>query len=139
MSLAKCIKFSIKDPALCFTTVHRPNIPPNCHQIAFQPTSSQKTGTIKHRTYDLYRGPQALVQNVPQFATKLEDWQWDLLRCLSPIGTHEHVAAQLDVPSQAMKPETEQDTWPVLVCDGSVMSEQGTFGWVISLSTGEKL
>jgi ribonuclease HI len=45
----------------------------------------------------------------------------------------------LEVPSQALEPETEQDTWPILVCDGSVMNEQGTFGWVISLSTGEKL
>jgi ribonuclease HI len=73
----------------------------------------------------------------------LEDWQWDLLRRLSPVGTHAHGAAQLEVPSQALEPETEteQDTcWPILVCDGSVMNEQGTFGWVISLSsTGEKL
>jgi ribonuclease HI len=45
----------------------------------------------------------------------------------------------MEVPSQAVEPETVQDTWPILVCDGSVMNEQGTFGWVISLSTGEKL
>jgi hypothetical protein len=78
-------------------------LPSNCVPVDIELKAGYYT---KHRTYDLYQGPQALVQNVPQFATKLEDWQWDLLRRLSPVGTHEHVAAQLEVPSQAMEPET---------------------------------
>jgi hypothetical protein len=112
------------------------DLPSNCVPVDIEPKDGYYT---KHRTYDLYRGPQELIQNVPQFATKLEDWQWDLLRRLSPVGTHAHVATQLEIPSQATEPETDQDTWPVLVCDGSVMNEQGTFGWVISLPIGETL
>jgi hypothetical protein len=52
------------------------NLPSNCIPVDIEPKDGHYT---KHWTYDLYRGPQELVQNVPQLTTNLEDWQWDLL------------------------------------------------------------
>jgi ribonuclease HI len=91
----------------------------------------------KRLTRPVWSVEPLVVEGLAPWKRNLEPWQWDLVSHTSATRT-QHRDTAFELSWACRRPETPRSSsvWPVLVCDGSVQREQGTFGWVLALSTG---
>jgi ribonuclease HI len=76
------------------------------------------------------------VEGLAPWQRHLEPWQYDLVSRAVATKTHRDSAFELSWACRRPEPPRSPSLWPVLVCDGSVQKDQGTFGWVLALSSG---
>jgi hypothetical protein len=91
----------------------------------------------KRRTWPLIGSVDPnVVEGLAPWQRNLEPWQYALVNHTVATKTHRDSAFELLWACRRPEPPRSPSLWPVLVCDGSVQSDEGTLGWVLALSTG---